>query len=971
MNFFRKISLVALTTLLSVFNTIAQTVEISPKPQATEWGTKVAFESGVAFTLIGEDNADKDAVNLFKKNFNTVADGSVEVIIGERNDVAIKNADIKDSNIPEKAEGYYLKIDGKKVIIAGNDERGTYYGVQTFIQIASQPQVMNVTITDYPSVSERGLVEGYYGNPYSESDRMNLFEFFGRQKMNVYIYGPKDDVYHKGQWREPYPTELGNKIAEYATVAKANKVDFVWAIHPGVDIKWNKTDSLNIVNKLKKMYDLGIRTFAVFFDDIWGEGTDATKQAGLMNYIVEELSKSYDDVNPLIICPTQYNKGWTSGDYLNILGTKMDKSVRIMWTGNSVVDMIEMNDMQWINNQISRKAYIWLNYPVTDYCINRLLMGPTWGNGLDIADELGGFTSNPMEYAMASKLSLYSIGDYCWNMPAYDSNASWESAITYLMPKNREDFHFFCENNVDLGSTVHGLRRTDESPEFVKVKADFDNNIAAKDTTAAIAVMSTFFNKFTNTAETLLATDEAPELIAEITPWLQCMKYMGERGACIMNMYTALIDQSPEKFIDNYIKHQELFEAQEALRSRDFEGTLKWAKPEVATVHVAPFLKAKLAELITTYKERYDYRVDVFPAQEIENGTYFIKYNGKYLTNQTPNTAGSIPRFVSERDDVRPQRQEWHISLDPETNRYKIVNAEDSRYLNENGVFSANNSTNPYEAVWHTYNITRMANGKYGIQNAGSAGNKFWTVSGTRIQQSTSANDEPAYFIFDIEPTSSPDNAETIENGEAYYIIVDGLYLTNNNPNGSGGRPTFNEVTEPGKAQEWIIEQDSEGLNYYKITSNADGRYLNEYCVFGTNPYYSDWNTYMITMMDNKFSIHTTQSANKNGVRYWNKTDNYADQDANLSRISSYIFQILKKGTPASINDVGKKKIEITDNKIILAETARSIILYNIEGKKLSETKNSNYIATKELTNGTYIVVADINNKKLVIKVVL
>lgn len=972
MNFFKKISFVALTTLLSVFNTMAQTVEISPKPQITEWGTNMAFESEVAFSLIGEEDADKDAVILFKKNFDIAADASVEVIIGERGDDAIKNADIKDSDIPAKAEGYYLKIDGKKVVIAGNDGRGTYYGVQTFIQIASQPQVMNVTVTDYPSVSERGLVEGYYGNPYSESDRMNLFEFFGRQKMNVYIYGPKDDVYHKGQWRDPYPAELGNKIAEYATAAKANKVDFVWAIHPGVDIKWNKTDSLNIVNKLKKMYDLGIRTFAVFFDDIWGEGTDATKQAGLMNYIVEELNKSYDDVNPLIICPTQYNKGWTSGNYLNILGTKMDKSVRIMWTGNSVVDMIEMDDMQWINNQISRKAYIWLNYPVTDYCINRLLMGPTWGNGLDIADELGGFTSNPMEYAMASKLSLYSIGDYCWNMPAYDSNASWESAITYLMPKNREDFHFFCENNVDLGSTVHGLRRTDESPEFVKVKTDFDNKIAAKDTTGAIAAMSSFFNKFTNTAETLLTTDEAPELIAEITPWLQCMKYMGERGACIMNMYTALTEQSPEKFIDNYIKHQELFEAQEALRSRDFEGTLKWAKPEVATVHVAPFLKTKLAELIATYKERYDYRIDIFPAQEIENGTYFIKYNGKYLTNQTPNTAGSTPRFVSERDDVRPQRQEWHISLDPETNRYKIVNAEDNRYLNENGVFSANNSTNPYEAVWHTYNITRMANGKYGIQNAGSAGNKFWTVSGTRIQQSTSNNDEPAYFIFDIEPISGLDDAETIENGEAYYIIVDGLYLTNNNPKGSGGRPTFNEVTEPDETQEWVIEQDSNGLDYYKITSKADGRYLNEYCVFGTNAYYPDWNTYMITMMDNKFSIHTTQSANKNGVRYWNKIDNYADQDANLSKTSSYIFQILKKGTPASINDVSKKKkIEIKDNKIIFDETAKSIILYNVEGKKLTETRNSNHIVTKERTNGTYIVVADINNKKLVIKVVL
>ncbi|MBQ3622875.1 MAG: beta-N-acetylglucosaminidase domain-containing protein [Bacteroidaceae bacterium] len=907
MNCYKKIVLTACATLLSTFFAVAQTIAISPTPQVVTWGKDVAFNSGVAFTLIGESDADQDAVNLFKKHFDT-ANGTVQVIIGERGDAAIESAGIPEADFTTNAEGYYLSIEAGKVIIAGNDNRGTYYGVQTFLQIASQPQVMEVSITDYPSISERGLVEGYYGNPYSESDRMNLFEFFGRQKMNTYIYGPKDDVYHKGEWRTPYPAELGNKIAEYAAAAKANKVDFVWAIHPGVDIKWNKADSLNIVNKLKKMYDLGIRTFAVFFDDIWGEGTDATKQAGIMNYIVEELNKAYDDVNPLILCPTQYNKGWTSGDYLNILGTKMDKSVRIMWTGNSVVDMIEMNDMQWINNQISRKAYIWLNYPVTDYCINRLLMGPTWGNGLDIANELGGFTSNPMEYAMASKLSLYSIGDYCWNMPAYNADASWESAMSYLMPRNKEAFRFFCQNNVDLGSTVHGLRRTNESPLFVDDKALFDSNMAAKDTTAAIAVMRKHFDKFINTATTLLTTDEAPELISEITPWLQCMQYMGQRGECIMDMYAALVQRSPEKFIDSYTKHQELYNAQEALRSRDFEGTLKWAKPEVATVHVAPFLKKSLAQLVTTYKSRYDYRTDIFPAQELENGTYFIKYNGSYLTNQTPNVASGIPRFVSERDDVRPQRQEWHISLDPETNRYKIVNAEDNRYLNENGIFSANNSTNPYDPSWHTYNITRMANGKYGIQNGGSAGKNYWTVSDTRVQQNKGTENKPdTCFIFDIEPITGPDNTETIESGKTYYIVVDGMYLTNDNPKGTGGAPTFKETAKPGKAQEWVIAQDPDGLNYYKITSKADGRYLNEYGTFGTNVYHADWNTYMISIMDNKYSISTTQSAAPNGARYWNKRDNRIDQDANLTKSSSHIFEIIKKGRPLP-GDVGGKK---------------------------------------------------------------
>ena len=73
-----------------------------------------------------------------------------------------------------------------------------------------------------------------------------------------------------------------------------------------------------------------------------------------------------------------------------------------MWTGNSVVDMIDVADMEWINPQIGRKAFIWLNYPVTDYCINHLLMGPFTGNEPEATAMVSGFTANPMEYAHAS-----------------------------------------------------------------------------------------------------------------------------------------------------------------------------------------------------------------------------------------------------------------------------------------------------------------------------------------------------------------------------------------------------------------------------------------------------------------------------------------------------------------------------------------------------------------------------------------
>ena len=882
--------------LLSAFAVpaLSQVVDISPVPQQIEWSGSVAFSAATAYNIVGEADADKDAVALFKDNF-TIG-GALTVVIGERGDAAVAEY---EALIPSKSEGYYLSVTNDKVVIAGNDGAGTYYGVQTFVQVASQPNVMSVTVTDYPSVPYRGLVEGYYGNPYSEANRMSLFEMFGRQKMNFYIYGPKDDVYHRGQWRENYPAEQAEEIRSYVEAAKANKVDFVWAIHPGENIQWNKTDSVNIVNKLKAMYDLGVRTFAVFFDDVWGgEGTRGDKQAELMNYITDELNKSYSDVNPCIICPTQYNKGWTSGNYLSTLGNTMYPEVRIMWTGNSVVDMINKSDMQWINAQISRKAFIWLNYPVTDYCINHLLMGPTYGNDLDIADMLSGFTANPMEYAEASKLSLFSIGDYNWNMPAYDADASWEKAIEYLMPQNAADFKFFCENNVDLGSTVHGLRRTNESPEFVVAKNTFDTKMAAGDKAAAYAAVNEQFVKLVTAADNLLATDEALALIEEITPWLQSMKYLGAKGVSVVEMQNALLCENPDSFINSYLRYRDYDTKQAALRSRNFEGTIKEATPVVATVYVEPFIKEAAANLVSEYREIYDYRTDVFPAQVIENGTYYIKYNDKYLTNSTPNTAGSVPQFVVAKDDTRPQRQEWKITLDMNTNRYKIVNLEDNRYLNEKGEFSANNSTNPYESAWHTYEILQQPGGKYAIQNGGSAGANLWTSNGSRISKSSSTTLLPEAFIFEIVPIgdeeASSDSDELISRG-IYYITDGDKYLTNNNVDGTGGTPSFEAVEEPGLAQEWRIAPDAGGRDCYKITSNADGRYINEYGVFGTNDYYSNWNSYLITLRDGLYSIRWTQQAvEKHGVKYL-VSDGSRLVDRACAHSESYSVKIVTK----------------------------------------------------------------------------
>ena len=726
---------------MAVLSASSQTVTISPLPQQVSWGGK-AFANSEQFYLVGASTADADAVEVLSAKLNIVGTSekvdikkfpnATPIIIGEANDKAVKKF---KKQIPTNAEGYYLKVDADQVVVAGRDNSGTFYGVQSLMQVMSQPEVMQCEVTDYPSVTDRGVIEGFYGNPWSHKDRLRQFDFYGQYKMNTYVFGPKDDPYHRARWREPYPAQEAAQLKELVDAAHKNKVKFVWAIHPAGDIKWCLEDSINVAKKLELMYNLGIRSFAVFFDDVWGEGARGDKQAGLLNYLTDNFVRKHKDVEPLIMCPSQYNKGWTSGDYLNTLGTKMYPEVRIMWTGNSVVDMIGEVDMQWINEQIKRKAYIWLNYPVNDYCQSRMLMGKTYGNDLNINDMVSGFCSNPMEYAEASKVSLYSIADYTWNMPAYDDVKSWERALEALMPTSKMAFRIFCENNIDLGPTGHGLRREGESPNWAKASE-------------SLMGVSMYFQQLVWAADNLLADEvNHPEMLAEIKPWVESMRYLGLRGQQYIQMVTDLAQKDSVAFIGHYRAQLQLEQKQKGIISRNYEGSIVKAKPVVSGDVVTPWLNEKLADIVKVYKKQFNYAHEYFPVQAIEDGEYFIKVNGAYLTNAQAGAdrVGDYPVFQEERDVINPQRQQWVIEQNSKTGRYKIYNKQDGRYINETGAFWFHKDRNPFDAAWHTYLLVKQE-GKWSIQNAGSGGKGFWQREGNRISSNGAGE-----FIFEIE----------------------------------------------------------------------------------------------------------------------------------------------------------------------------------------------------------------------------
>lgn len=584
----------------------AQVSNVNPVPQQIK-GQGQLFQAPSAWNINAGKSLRESYVLKAIQGADTHPDGKAHfsLTIGTKRDKCVK--DVRD-RIPQRPEGYYLKISQDKAVIAGADERGAYYGVQTLLSIMHNGKLEACEITDYPDVRYRGVVEGFYGTPWSHEARMEQLKFYGRNKMNVYLYGPKDDPYHSvPNWRKPYPDKEAAHLKRLVQQAKDNGVIFYWAIHPGGDIKWNETDRTLLLKKFESMYNLGIRAFAVFFDDISGEGTKAEKQTELLNYIDEHFIQKKGDIAPLVMCPTEYNKAWSNdaGGYLKTLGSGLNKNIEIMWTGNSVVHCIDKPSLEWINARIDRKAYIWWNYPVSDFVRDHVLLGPVYGNGSDIANDMSAFVSNPMEHAEASKIALYSIADYTWNMRQYDSLASWKRAIKAILPGHAKALQIFASYNEDLGPNGHAFRR-EESRHLLPIMEALKKN---PEDEVAILNLWKECSMLRQAVDILLNDQENPELIKEITPWLKEAKLAAEYGesVCLTALDIVIAKKKnvtmPETFKDYYDQIRSLQTQMYALQTVENQNPYQ-PGVKVGTRVLLPTLNALFTYAVNTYNNK-------------------------------------------------------------------------------------------------------------------------------------------------------------------------------------------------------------------------------------------------------------------------------------------------------------------------------------------------------------------------------
>ena len=495
----------------------------------------------------------------------------------------------------DKFDRHALSITEQGITIVGEHTNAVFYALASLEQIleqATESTLKHITIYDYADQQNRGLVEGYYGYPYSVEVKKDLMRFMMRNKMNTYMYGAKSDPYHSQMWKDPYPTTITaeqekngwltqDMVSELSEVSEATKVNFIWAIHPGNDFLGSNTVIDDIMSKFEKMHALGVRHFGVFVDDVSIPSSDAdmqknaTRLTELQRAIENKWNKvgaaAEDTVRPLHFVPQIYCNSFANSvdqrqRFMSALN-KVPSYITVYSTGQGVWSVPNNSHTTTIIEEFGRPMGWWWNYPCNDNADGQIYPMDMYSNFLDMPavgnderlpsnlNNCQGIVANPMQQGQVAKTSLFSIADYAWNNAGFDNQASWEASFQYIIKdealrKAYHDITYYLRWNEPqtLQTLIDNYKTSLDNgapnatilqKTILKIKADCEKVITLKDSE--------------------VQSDRL--LYADIAPWLHTL----HTYATITDLMLNILDNSAEKHAESWLAVKAVCDSLEAL----------------------------------------------------------------------------------------------------------------------------------------------------------------------------------------------------------------------------------------------------------------------------------------------------------------------------------------------------------------------------------------------------------------------
>src|ERR1700682_5784008 len=151
---------------------------------------------------------------------------------------------------------------------------------------------------------ELGIVEGYYGKPWSWQARADVIGYLAPHGYRFYFYAPKADPFLRRRWREPHPAETFEQLKQLGIYCRSKQVRFGVGLSPYEIYRAFDAEARNELKaKLSSLDDVGVDSLAILFDDMRGDLPRLAEiQAEIMKFVADNTRARH-----LAVCPSYYS----------------------------------------------------------------------------------------------------------------------------------------------------------------------------------------------------------------------------------------------------------------------------------------------------------------------------------------------------------------------------------------------------------------------------------------------------------------------------------------------------------------------------------------------------------------------------------------------------------------------------------------------------------------------------------------
>ncbi len=334
-----------------------------------------------------------------------------------------------------------------------------------------------------------GLIEGFYGKPWSWEARAEAVAFLAPHGYRFFYYAPKADAFLRRRWREPHPPEMQGELRRLSRHCRSLGVRFGVGLSPYEIYRSFDADAREALGaKLAHLDSVGVDDLAILFDDMRGDLPNlAQMQVDIVHWV-----RARSKATRLLVCPSYYTDdpildrffGERPANYLEEFGRALDPAIDIFWTGEEVcARAFSPGHLARVTAQLGRKPFLWDNYPVNDGPVMSQflhLRGFT-GRPASIAAHIAGHAVNPASQPVLSRIPALTLAESYATGDDYEYGRAFARAAEIVLEPElaslvRGDLMLFQDLGLERAQGLQDRYAAFDHPGAREITAWLDGN---------------------------------------------------------------------------------------------------------------------------------------------------------------------------------------------------------------------------------------------------------------------------------------------------------------------------------------------------------------------------------------------------------------------------------------------------------------------------------------------------------------